>query len=155
MRFLHAWLKIRERAKHLRELFAEASRQVWEADHAPDRRRFEQRLRRLRQWSGQHLSGNALEKVLDLSGNALEKVLDLRAKRPRWSLAYRHPDGHRMSNMLDRVMRGMTRSFEDGQHPHGSREASRRHCRAWALLWNFAPWSPATTRDHNGWRSPA
>ena len=142
--FLHAYLKIRDRAKHLKELFAEVSRRVWEAYHAPDRRRFGQRLRRLREWAGQHLSGIVLEKVLDLC-----------AKRPRWSLAYRHPDGHRTSNMLDRVMRGMNRYFEDGQHLHGSHEASRRHCRAWALLFNFAPWSPATTRDHNGWRSPA
>jgi hypothetical protein len=142
--FLHAYLKIRDRAKHLKELFAEVSRRVWEAYHAPDRRRFGQRLRRLRQWAGQHLSGIVPEKVLDLC-----------AKRPRWSLAYRHPDGHRTSNMLDRVMRGMNRYFEDGQHLHGSHEASRRHCRAWALLFTFAPWSPATTQDHNGWRSPA
>ena len=43
--FLHAWLKIRDRAKHLKELFAEVSRRVWEAYHAPDRRSFAQRLR--------------------------------------------------------------------------------------------------------------
>ena len=43
--FLHAWLKIRDRAKHLKELFAEVSRRVWEAYHAPDRRCFGQRLR--------------------------------------------------------------------------------------------------------------
>ena len=132
--FLHAWLKIRDRAKHLKELFAEVSRRVWEAYHAPDRRCFGQRLRRLREWAGQHLSGVVLEKVLDLC-----------RKGRRWSLAYRHPDGHRTSNMLDRVMRGMNRYFDDGQHLHGSHEASRRHCRAWALLFNFAPWSPATT----------
>ena len=29
--FLHAWLKIRDRAKHLKELFVEVSRRVWEA----------------------------------------------------------------------------------------------------------------------------
>ena len=43
--FLHAWLKIRDRAKHLKEVFAEVSRRVWEAYHAPDRRSFAQRLR--------------------------------------------------------------------------------------------------------------
>ena len=36
--FLHAWLKIRDRAKHLKGVFAEVSRRVWEAYHAPDRR---------------------------------------------------------------------------------------------------------------------
>ena len=56
----------------------------------------------------------------------------------RWSIAYRHPGGHRTSNMLDRLMRGMNRYFDHGQHLHGSLEACRLHCRAWALLWNFA-----------------
>jgi len=46
--FLHAWLKVRDRAKHLEGLFAEVSRRVWEAYHAPDRRCFGQRLRSLR-----------------------------------------------------------------------------------------------------------
>ena len=142
--FLHAWLKIRDRGKHLKDLFADASRRVWEAYHAPDRRCFGQRLRRLRQWATKHLNGIVLEKVLDLC-----------EKRARWSLAYQHPDGHRTSNMLDRVMRGMNGSFDRGQHLHGSRTACRLHCRAWALLSNFAPWHPATTRNNNEWRCPA
>jgi hypothetical protein len=142
--FLHAWLKIRDRAKHLKDLFAEVSRRVWEAYHAPGRRSFGQRLRRLRQWATDHLSGVVLEKVLDLC-----------EKRKRWSKAYLHPDGHRTSNMLDRLMRGMNRYFDRGQHLHGSREACRLHCRAWALLWNFAPWHPATTRRNDDWRCPA
>ena len=66
--FLHAWLKIRDRAKHLKELFADVSRRVWEAYHAPDRRSFGQRLRWLRQWATEHLTGIVLEKVLDLCG---------------------------------------------------------------------------------------
>ena len=48
--------------------------------------------------------------------------------------------------MLDRLMRGMNRYFEHGQHLHGSRVACRMHCRAWALLWNFAPWQNLTSR---------
>jgi hypothetical protein len=142
--FLHAWLKVRDRGKHLKDQFAEVSRRVWEAYHAPDRRCFGQRLRSLRDWA----KGN-------LSGIVREKVLDLCKKRDRWSIAYRHPQGHRTSNMLDRLMRGMNRYFDHGQHLHGSREACRWHCRAWALLWNFAPWHPATARKNHDWRSPA
>ena len=52
-------------------------------------------------------------------------------------------------------LRGMNRYFDAGQHLHGSREACRLHCRAWALLWNFAPWHPATTRKNQDWRCPA
>ena len=142
--FLHGWLKIRERAKHLKEVFAEVSQRVWEAYHAPDRRSFGQRLRSLRQWASKNLTGIILEKVLDLCG-----------KRDRWSIAYCHPGGHRTSNMLDRLMRGMNQYFDHGQHLHGSREACRRHCRAWALLWNFAPWHKATACRNENWRSPA
>ena len=142
--FLHSWLKVRDRAKHLGELFAEVSRRIWEAYHAPDRRSFGQRLRRLRQWATDRLTGVVLEKVLDLCG-----------KRDRWSLAYRHPGGHRTSNMLDRQMRGMNRYFDRGQHLHGSLGACRWRCRAWALLWNFTPWHPATARTNGGWRCPA
>ena len=142
--FLHSWLKVRDRAKHLGGLFAEVSRRTWEAYHAPDRRCFGQRLRRLRQWATDRLTGVVLEKVLDLCD-----------KRDRWSLAYRHPGGHRTSNMLDRQMRGMNRYFDQGQHLHGSLGACRWHCRAWALLWNFTPWHPATARANQGWRCPA
>jgi hypothetical protein len=142
--FLHGWLKIRDRAQHLKDQFAEVSRQVWEAYHAPDRRRFGQRLRRLREWAGKHLGSVVLETVLDLC-----------RRGRRFAVAYRHPDGHRTSNMLDRQMRGMNRYFDHGQHLHGSLEAGRLHCRAWALLWNFTPWHPATTGQNQGWRCPA
>jgi hypothetical protein len=142
--FLHAWLKIRDRAKHLKEGFVTLSRRTWEAYHAPDRRSFGQRLRRLREWATEHLTGVVLEAVLNLCG-----------KRDQWSLAYCYPGGHRTSNMLDRQMRGMNRYFDQGQHLHGSLGASRRHCRAWALLWNFTPWHPATVRANEGWRCPA
>ena len=109
--FLHAWLKIRDRAKHWKEQFAEVSRRVWEAYHAPDRRSFAPRLRSLRQWAiPTAFTGCVLEKVLDLCA----------ANAHRWSLAYLHPDGHRTSNMLDRLMRGMNRYFDRGQHLHGS-----------------------------------
>ena len=130
--FLHAWLKIRDRAEHLKGHFAEVSRRVWEAYHATAAAP-----------ATAPLSGSGRP---DSSGVVLEKVLDLCSKRPRWSLAYLHSGGRRTSNMLDRLMRGMNRSFDRGQHLHGSREACRLHCRAWALLWNFTPWHPATTR---------
>jgi hypothetical protein len=142
--FLHGWLKIRDRAKHLKDQFAEVSRRVWDTYHAPDRRSFGQRLRRLREWAGGHLSGVVLENVLDLC-----------RKGRRYAVAYRHPGGHRTSNMLDRQMRGMNRYFDHGQHLHGSLGACRLHCRAWALLWNFTPWHPATTWQNKGWRCPA
>jgi hypothetical protein len=142
--FLHAWLKIRDRGKHLGERFHELSRKVWDAYHAESKRSFAQRLRHLTTWAGRHLSGVVLEAVRDLC-----------AKKPLWMQTYDHPEGHRTSNMLDRLMRPMYRYFFDGQHLHGGRLANERHVRGWALLWNFTPWHPATTKANEGWRSPA
>lgn len=142
--FLHAWLKIRDRAKHLEEWFTEISQRVWDAYHAPDRRSFSQRIASLKTWAAKHLSGVVLENVLDLCEN-----------RDRWKIAYDHPGCHRTSNMLDRIMRSMNRYFDNGQHLHGSLKPSRLHGRAWALLYNFTPWNPATARENGGWKSPA
>jgi hypothetical protein len=142
--FLHGWLNIRSRGK-LSESFAELSRKVWEAFHAPNRRSFAQRLRRLWEWAqGQNLSAWLLEQVGKLCGRSKE-----------YAEAYAHAGGHRTSNMLDRVMRSMNRYFEDCQHLHGSEAACERHCRAWALLHNFRPWNPQTARANQGWQSPA
>jgi hypothetical protein len=142
--FLHAWLSIRDRAKHLGATFVDLSRRVWDAYHAPTRRSFAQPLRSLRQFAHQNLTGIVLKKTLSL-GN----------KRERLGQAYKKPGCYRTSNMLDRLMRAMNRYFFDGQHLHGSIGASRLHGRAWALLWNFTPWSPASTRANGGWRCPA
>jgi hypothetical protein len=142
--FLHGWLNIRSRGK-LSEVFQDLSSRVWEAYRAPDRRSFGQRLRRLAEWArGRGLSAWLLEQVEKLCGRSKE-----------YGLAYSHPGGHRTSNMLDRVMRGMSRYFEDCQHLHGSPEACGLHVRAWALLHNFRPWGPQAERDNEGWRSPA
>lgn len=142
--FLHAWLKIRDRAKHLGDLFFDISERVWDAYHAGDRRSFSQRIRSLRSWASGRLTGIVLDKIFDLCD-----------KRDLWTIAYDHPDCHRTSNMLDRLMRSMNRYFDDGQHLHGSRNACDQHCRAWALLYNFTPWHPATAEDNHGWQSPA
>jgi hypothetical protein len=142
--FLHGWLNIRSRGK-LSAAFPELSEKVWEAFHAPDRRSFAQRLRRLRAWA----QGQALTAWL------LEQVEKLCARAREYGAAYAHPGGHRTSTMLDRLMRSMSRYFEDAQHLHGCPQACERHCRAWALLHNFRPWHPAVARANGGWRSPA
>jgi hypothetical protein len=142
--FLHAWLSIRDRGRHLGALFADLSTRVGAAYQAPTRRSFAQRLRHLRTWAQAHLVGIVRDKTLSLCN-----------KRDRFAVAYRQPGCHRTSNMLDRMMRSMNRSFFDGQHLHGSLAMSRLHCRGWALLHRFAPWAPAITRANQGWRCPA
>jgi len=140
--FLHAWLSIRTRGKK-HELFEEVSRQVWDAWRAVSVRSFSQRIRRLRSWADSHLTGWIHEKTIRLC-----------EKRSRWAVAYQHPTGHRTSNMLDRMMRGMDRYYSSTQHLHGSLTAIRLTSRSQALLWNFTPWHPSITR-RDGWQSPA
>lgn len=142
--FLHGWLAIRSRGK-LSEVFPALSEKVWDAYHAPDRRSFAQRMRRLWEWARQRVK----------TAWVLEQVQKLCERTREYGRAYGHPGGHRTSNMLDRQMRAMNRYFDDGQHLHGSKEACARHCRAWALLHNFRPWHPRAVRDNGGWRSPA
>lgn len=142
--FLHAWLKIRDRAKHLGDLFSETSQRVWDVYRAINKQSCAARIRSLKNWAETNLGGVVREKVLELC-----------RKRHLWTAAWDHPDGHRTSNMLDRLMRGMNRYFEDGQHLHGSHTANEQHCRGWVLLWNFAPWHPRVAKANNDHQSPA
>lgn len=142
--FLHAWLKIRDRGKHLGQQFFDLGERVWNVYRSTGKRSCAQRIRSLRHWASSHLSGVVLEKTLDLC-----------SKRTLWTLQLDHPDGHRTSNMLDRLMRGMNRYFESGLNFHGSLETCTQHTRAWALLWNFTPWHPTIAKANNGFLSPA
>jgi hypothetical protein len=142
--FLHAWLAIRSRGK-LNEHFPELSRKTWHAYWARTARSFSQRLRRLLGWARrQGLPAWLMEQVQKLCGRSKE-----------YQEAYKHPGSHRTSNMPDRAMRAMNRYNESGQHLHGSHEACRLHARAWALLFNFRDWHPATARANEGKRCPA
>jgi hypothetical protein len=141
--FLHAWLKIRERSKNLKALFFEIGERVWNVYHAPTRAMMSQRIRRLRDWATQHLSGVVLEKVLDLC-----------AKSHLWSVWYDH-GGHATSNMLDRLMRSQNKYFDRGQHLHGDKHSANKRCRAWAILHNYWPWCRKSVKDNDGARCPA
>ena len=82
--FLHGSLKIHDRAKHLKEVFPEVSRRDWDTYRAalPPEFRTTPALA-------------PASRRPDTSGIVLEKVLDLCGERDRWSIAYRHPGGHR------------------------------------------------------------
>ncbi len=98
--FLHAFIKVRERCKKWGELFTEISNAVWHAYHAPSKRAFSQRLRRLREWAQAHLE----------EGVVLDKLLGLCEKAPLFAQAYDHPTAHRTSNMVDRSCQRISRS---------------------------------------------
>jgi hypothetical protein len=77
--FLHAFLKIRDRTtKALGEIGQAVYRRGWEAYHAPTKRAFSQRLRRLKEWAEQVLPDSAMK----------SHTLDLCDKRARFSQSY-------------------------------------------------------------------
>ena len=143
--FLHAFLKIRDRAKHLGGSFDALRERIWDAYHAPEARSFSQRLRRLRERAMAHVDKGAVR----------EKVRALCEKREAFLVAYAHPGRRRTSNPVDRLLRRLDHHLYCGQHLHGSTGAAERGLRGWALIHNFAPSCPWTARTSPELRSPA
>lgn len=144
--FLHAFLKIRDRAtKALAAPFAQVSTMVWHAYRAPSKAAFAQRLRRLREWAERTLPASPMK----------THTLDLCHKRALFSRSYDHARAHRTSNLVDRLMRFLDRACFNAQYFHGTLAAAEQRVRALALLWNFCPSSPNTVKKHQGQRCPA
>jgi hypothetical protein len=143
--FLPAFLKIRERAKHLKETFDALRERVWGAYQAPDARTFSQRLRRLREWAPK-----CLDKLI-----VRAKVLALCEKREAFVVASAHPGCHRTSHLVDRLLRRLDYHLSCTPHLHGKLAASEQGLRGWALIHDFAPMCPWTVRETPELRSPA
>ncbi|RMD60326.1 hypothetical protein D6833_09910 [Candidatus Parcubacteria bacterium] len=135
--FLHAFLKLRDRAKRLKQDWFTLADKLWNTYDAPTRACFSQRLRRLNEWVQHHIS---LESVRHTMTKIARHVT-------RYSLAYRFPDAPRTTNPVDRLMNYQDRCLEDGQLFHGTRDSANLAARAMALLWNFHPYG---TRTRNG-----
>jgi hypothetical protein len=141
--FLHAFIKIRERGKHLKETFRQLSKQVWEVYHAVDAHAFRTQAAELLAWAENNTTGYVLEAVRKLW-----------AKVDRFALAYAYPLAHRTSNMLDRHMNLMARWLFSSRFFHGHWTSAERSIRAWALLHNFGPYCPRS-RTLQKYSSPA
>jgi hypothetical protein len=131
--FLHAYLNIRDRARHLKEVFSQLSQQVWDVYRATDAASFRSKAEELRLWAEKNTNGYVLEATLKLC-----------AKVDRFVLAYDYPLAHRTSNMLDRHMNPMDRWLDGTRFFHGHWTSAERSIRAWALLNNFGPYCPRT-----------
>jgi len=143
---LHALINIRERAKKaFGELGQEVQKRVWDADHAPSKRAFSQRLRRLTEWASDVLPESERK----------QKTLDLCDQRDAFSPSDEHPLAPRTRNMVDRLMRFLDRAFFNAQYFHGLPESAENRVRALALLWNFCPSSPETVKKYGGQLCPA
>lgn len=141
--FLHAFIKIRERGKHLKETFRQLSQKVWEVYHAIDAAAFRSQAAELLTWAESNTTGYVLEAVRKLY-----------SKIDRFVLAYDHPLAHRTSNMLDRHMNLMDRWLFSSRFFHGHWASAERSIRAWALLHNFGHYCPRA-KTQQTYSSPA
>jgi hypothetical protein len=144
--FLHASLKIRDRTtKAFGEVGQAVQKRVWDAYHAPSKRGFSQRLRRLKEWAEKVLPDSAMK----------SHTLELCDKRAHFIQSYDHLYAHRTSNMVDRLMKFLDRACFNGQYFHGTFESAESRARALGLLWNFCPSSPGTVKKYHGQACPA
>ncbi len=143
--FLHAFLKVRERVtKKLRKTFENAAEKTWNCYRANTKRQMAQRLRRLREYSTQ-IQDSPMKTML----------LKLTTKRHKWLKHIEYPSAYRTSNQLDRVMKFMNRHAHNSQMFHSDIAQTSKNFRAFALIYNFSPYSPQARIHQKELNSPA
>jgi len=138
--FLHGFLKIRDRGRKLRDLH----QQVWDVYRAESKESFLQAMRDFKTWFDQGIWTKTL----------IEAVDKLCHKVDIYVLSYEHPDCHRNSNLVDRLMNRLTRYLYNGRGLHGNQSTSEQRLRGWALLNNFRPFAPRSGASRT-FQSPA
>jgi hypothetical protein len=141
--FLHAFIKIRDRGKPLKDTFHQLSQKVWDVYRSVDAATFRAQASELLAWAENNTTGYVLE--------AVQKLY---AKVDRFALAYEHPLAHRTSNMLDRHMNPMARWLDSSRFFHGHWTSAERSIRAWTLFHDFGPYCPRT-KSALSYSSPA
>lgn len=144
--FLHVFIKIRDRAKKkYKDIFTEAASKLWDCYHAENKRSFSQQIRRLVEWC----------KKKEVPAVILKPIAKLHKNIAEYKVAYEHPNAHRTSNMVDRLMQRMDRHLFSVQYFHGSMASAELSIRGWVLIQNFAPYNPRTVEKLHGLKSPA
>jgi hypothetical protein len=132
--FLHAFLKIRDRAKRLASVFPEIAQKVWDAYHQSSHDAFIDKVTVLQLWAEQHHK--------QLSQTSLNAIHKLCRNAHRFSTAYDHPGCRRTSNMLDRHLDALDHYLYSLRYFHGHLASAQRSVRGWALAHNFMPYCP-------------
>lgn len=144
--FLHAFLKVRDRAtKKLKNFFDTAADKIWECYRAESKRSLAQQIRRLQQWAEQQIPDCPMK----------SNIMKLCKKKHRWMAHFDHPNAHKTSNMVDRLMRAMKKHSFNSQMFHSTIPSTSKNFRAFALLYNFTPSCPAARDQQNKLDSPA
>lgn len=141
----HAFIKVRDRAtKKLESFFDSAATKIWDCYRAESKRQLAQQLRRLREWTQQQPDSAMRTNIFKLCN-----------KKKRWLEHLDFPTAHRTSNMLDRIMKAMSRHAFNSQMFHATTNSTTANFRAFALLYNFSPSCPQVTKNYGQLTSPA
>lgn len=138
--FLHGFLKIRDRCRKARELHE----RVWDVYRAATAVEFRERMTAFHAWCEQGTWPKAVR----------EMVAKLCNRESEYAVSYSHPDCHRTSNLVDRLMNRLTRFLYAGRGLHGHQRSCERRLRGWALLQNFRPFAPRSGQPRR-YQSPA
>lgn len=132
--YLHAVLKIMRRCTG--EVRHTVVTKAWHAYEARSQAVFAQRLRRLREWGAQHLTGPV--------GEAGAKLC---RRRAQFATAYDCPRAARTSNAVDRLLNHLDRQLYSACYGHSTAAQLTKLARAVALTWNFHPYGPRLRHD--------
>jgi hypothetical protein len=129
--FLHSLLKVGQYCRRDKDLWTQLRQKLWHAYRSINPRQMAQRLRRIREWCSKH----------NCSESVQSKVQSMASKASAFSATFAHPDGHRTSNQVDRLINFQDRLLYAMQYFHGTHRSTRQALRAMALIWNFHPYT--------------
>ncbi len=132
--FLHAVLTVQKGCPSYRNLRKKLKTKLWKVYKANTAAEFLKRLRLALIWSKKHIRKK----------RTLHKMRKLCRRAAQFKIAYRFPQAHRTSNMVDRLMNHQDRLLYPMQYFHGSTASARLYLRAMALVWNFHPYGAKT-----------
>ena len=139
--FLHSILKLTERCRGT--LRHQVLDRAWTVYQAVTKAQFAQRLRRLAEWARSSLDGSLAQMVEKMARH-----------RDDFTPAYDCPQAARTTNAVDRVHNHLDRTLYAMQYCHGHQASARLAVRAWALQWNFHPYSPRLRQAQPARSSP-
>ena len=132
--YLHAILKLRERCRGV--LRRHVLTRAWHVYQATTKGQFAQRVRRLAEWAQATLAGTVAEMVSKLCRH-----------REDFTPAYDCPSAARTTNAVARLHNQLDRVLYAMRYCHGHSASARWAVRAWAMQWNFHPYSARLRHD--------
>jgi hypothetical protein len=134
-------LKITERCRGA--LRRQVLDRAWHVYQATTKGQFAQRVRRLSEWASATLDGTVAEMVSKVCWH-----------RRDFTPAYDCPQAARTTNAADRLLNHLDRVLYAMCYCHGQKASARLAVRAWAMQWNFHPYSVRLRHDQPARSSP-